>query len=354
MLFATGLAAVTGNLLGGRAADRALAPTLLATPPPGARDGHDTARPLPGRGLPARRPRRPSARLGYGAMRLTGQPGNVGSYADPAGGIALLRRAYDPGVRFVDTARAYGPGHDEELLARAFDPWPDDLLVATKVGIDKDAPTSIVSDGRPEALAAHVRESLERLRRDSLDLVYLHRPDPSVPLEESVGALHAMREQGLVPHVGLSNVNAAHVTALLPLGPVAAVQNRYSVVDRDDDALVDALAAAGVAYVPYGPLGANPLVQGAPLAADRTLRRAAARLDATASQPGRDRLAAAQRAERHARPRHHQRRPPRGERRRRRARGRPHRRCRARRPAVTADPAPPVVLAVDSWRRSGR
>jgi aryl-alcohol dehydrogenase-like predicted oxidoreductase len=223
-------------------------------------------------------------RLGYGAMRLTGQPGNFGPYADPAAGVALLRRAYDLGIRFVDTARAYGPGHNEDLIARAFAPWPDDLLVATKVGIEKPAPDDIRADGRPDAVRRGVTESLARLRRERLDLVYLHRPDPAVPIEDSVGALAELRDAGLVAHIGISNVTADQVARARAITPIAAVQNRYSPTDRQDDPLVDELGAAGIAYVPYGPLGAHPLRPGAPLADHPVLAGVAARYGATAGQ----------------------------------------------------------------------
>jgi aryl-alcohol dehydrogenase-like predicted oxidoreductase len=223
-------------------------------------------------------------RLGYGAMRLTGQPGNYGPYRDPAAGIALLRHAYDAGVRFVDTARAYGPGHNESLIAAAFDPWPDDLLVATKIGVEKPAPTDIHADGRPEAVRRGVHESLRRLRRDRLDLVYLHRPDPAVAIEDSVGALAELRDEGLIAHVGVSNVDPAQLARARGVTPIAAVQNRYSLTDRRDDPLVDELDTAGIAYVPYGPLGADPLRPGAPLAAHPVVAAVAARHGATAGQ----------------------------------------------------------------------
>jgi aryl-alcohol dehydrogenase-like predicted oxidoreductase len=223
-------------------------------------------------------------RVGYGAMRLTGRPGNFGPYADPAAGIALLRRAYDVGVRFIDTARAYGPGHNEDLIARAFAPWPDDLLVATKVGIEKPAPDDVRADGRPEAVRRGVTESLARLRRDRLDLVYLHRPDPAVPLEDSVGALAELRDAGLVAHIGISNVTADQVARARAVTTIAAVQNRYSPTDRDDDPLLDELGPAGIAYVPYGPLGAHPLRPGAPLADHPVLAAVAARHGAGAGQ----------------------------------------------------------------------
>jgi len=223
-------------------------------------------------------------RVGYGAMRLTGQPGNFGPYHDPAAGTALLRRAYELGLRFIDTARAYGPGHNEQLIAAAFDPWPEDLVVATKVGIEKPAPTNIYADGHPDAVRRGVTESLTRLRRDRLDLVYLHRPDPAVPIEDSVGALAELRDQGLIRHIGVSNIDSDQLARARAAVPISAVQNRYSLTDRADDTLVDQLAADQIAYVPYGPLGADPMRPQAPLAAHPVLFGIARRHDANATQ----------------------------------------------------------------------
>jgi aryl-alcohol dehydrogenase-like predicted oxidoreductase len=123
----------------------------------------------------------PINRLGYGAMRLTGQPGNFGPYVDWDGGQALLRRAVDLGVNFIDTAEAYGPGFNEELIASALHPYPDHLVIATKGGIDKPAPDNIRANGSPENLRRGCEASLRRLKRDRIDLYQLHRPDPQVP-----------------------------------------------------------------------------------------------------------------------------------------------------------------------------
>ncbi len=222
-------------------------------------------------------------RLGYGAMHLTGQPRNFGPYRDITAGIALLRRTYARGVRFIDTARSYGPGHNEELIARAFDPYPDDLVVATKVGVEKPAWDVIHPDGSAEAIGRGVRESLQRLRRERLDLVYLHRPDPAVPIEESVGALARLREQGLIAHIGVSNVDADQLARAQSVTEIAAVQNRYSLGDRSDDVLIDLVGEEGMLYVPYGPLGANPIAAGA-RRDDDAVSLVAARYGATAAQ----------------------------------------------------------------------
>jgi pyridoxine 4-dehydrogenase len=222
-------------------------------------------------------------RLGYGAMHLTGQPRNFGPYRDITAGIALLRRTYARGVRFIDTAHAYGPGHNEELIARAFDPYPDDLIVATKVGVEKPAWDVIHPDGSPEAIGRGVRESLQRLRRERLDLVYLHRPDPAVPIEESVGALARLREQGFIAHIGVSNVDVDQLARAQSVTDIAAVQNRYSLGDRSDDLLVDLVGEEGMLYVPYGPLGVNPIAAEA-RRNDDAVSLVAARYGATAAQ----------------------------------------------------------------------
>lgn len=221
-------------------------------------------------------------RLGFGALALTGQPGGFGPFPDTDHATSVLRRAYELGIRFVDTALAYGPGFNEELIARAFSKWPSDLLVATKVGVEKRSPTDARPVGHPKALVRQVRESAGRLKRDSLDLVYLHLPDPKVPLEDSIGALQSLRHDGLISHVGLSNVSRAQIESVLSLGPVAAVQNRYSFTHRADDLIIDELARRGIAYVPYGPLGNEP--DNAPPEKRRALNHTAERLGATPSQ----------------------------------------------------------------------
>jgi aryl-alcohol dehydrogenase-like predicted oxidoreductase len=209
-------------------------------------------------------------------MRLTGQPGNFGPYPDWEAGKALLRRAAELGVQLIDTARAYGPGWNEELVAEALHPYPAGLVVATKGGIEKTGPnpSDIRPDGRPEALERHLEESLRRLKVERIDLYYLHRPDPAVPFEAQAEALARARAAGKIRFVGLSNVSVDQLEAARAVVPVAAVQNRYNVQEDGDAAMVDLTARLGIAYVPWGPLGAAPMRQGAPLAG--TLGTAAA------------------------------------------------------------------------------
>lgn len=205
-------------------------------------------------------------RIGFGAMRLTGQPGNFGPYADWDAGKALLREAVALGVDFIDTARSYGPLWNERLVGEALAGLATPVFVASKGGIEKPTPTQVRVDGSPQALVRHAEESLRALGRDALDLYYLHRPDPSLPLEESVGALARLREAGKIRHVGVSNVTLEQLTRARAVVPVAAVQNRYNVAETESDDVLDYAAAHGIAFVPYGPLGANPMRPGAPLA----------------------------------------------------------------------------------------
>jgi len=204
------------------------------------------------------------SRLGYGAMRLTGQPGNFGPYADWEGGKRLLRRAVELGVDFFDTALPYGPGHSERIIAEAIGDRA--VVIATKGGVDKPQPGTIVTDGRPETIRAHVERSLAALGREHIDLYQLHRVDPRVPLVETVGELARLRDSGKIRFVGLSNVSIEQYRLAKTVTSIESVQNRFNVMDRGSIELVRATAADGAAFIPYGPLGANPMKPGAPLA----------------------------------------------------------------------------------------
>ncbi|MEM6256106.1 MAG: aldo/keto reductase [Cyanobacteria bacterium P01_D01_bin.156] len=204
-------------------------------------------------------------RLGYGAMRLTGQPGNFGPYADWEGGKALLRRAVELGVNFIDTAEAYGPGDNEAIIADALYPYPDNLIIATKGGIYKPAPDNIKADGSPENLRRGIEGSLQRLKRDYIDVYQLHRPDPKVPFIESVQTLAELQNEGKIRHVGLSNVSLEQLQAAQSIVPVASVQNRFSLSDRTHENLLDYCTAQNIAFIPHGSLGAHPLKPGTPL-----------------------------------------------------------------------------------------
>lgn len=205
-------------------------------------------------------------RLGYGAMRLTGQPGNFGAYADWSAGEQLLRRAVELGVNFIDTAEAYGPGFNEEIIASALYPYPEDLIIATKGGINKPAPDNIQADGRPESLRKSVKASLKRLKRDRIDLYQLHRLDPKVPFAESIGALAQLKQESKIRHIGISNVTLEQIKEARSIVDIASVQNRFSISDRSNQDILDYCTKNNIAFIPYGSLGAHPLKRGAPLA----------------------------------------------------------------------------------------
>jgi aryl-alcohol dehydrogenase-like predicted oxidoreductase len=227
----------------------------------------------------------PIHRLGYGAMRLCAQPGNFGPYPDWAGGKRLLRRAVELGVNFIDTAHPYGPGWNEELIADALAPYPPGVVVTTKGGVEKTAPDKIFADGSPVSLRRFCEGSLRRLKLERVELYQLHRPDPNVPLAESIGALGALRAEGKIRHIGLSNVTLAQVEEARRIVPIASVQNRYNLLEREDDPVLDYCAQHSIAYLPWGPLAARPFALEAPLAkASGALAQVANDLGATTGQ----------------------------------------------------------------------
>ena len=202
-------------------------------------------------------------RLGYGAMRLTGQPGNFGPYEDWQGGVALLRRAADLGIDFFDSAWSYGPETADRIVGEALE--GRNVAIATKGGVDKPAAGKIVVDGSRETLLRQIDRALVNLRRDRIDLFQLHRVDPNTPIEQSVAALAEAQADGRIRHIGLSNVTRGDLDRALTVAPIASVQNRFNMAETADADLVDHTAALGIAFIPYGPLGANPMRQGAML-----------------------------------------------------------------------------------------
>jgi pyridoxine 4-dehydrogenase len=185
------------------------------------------------------------ARMGYGAMRLTGQPGNWGPYPDPANGVRVLRRAVELGITLIDTAHAYGPGFNEALIAEALHPYPADLVITTKCGIAKVGPGIMYRDGRDKAIRTVCEASLKQLRRDVIDLLQLHWVDQDTPIEESVGAMEDLVREGKVRHIGVSNVTLLEFERARSTAPIASVQNRYSLADRTHEPIVAACTAAG-------------------------------------------------------------------------------------------------------------
>ena len=223
-------------------------------------------------------------RMGMGTMRLCGQPGNFGPFKDWEGGIRLLRKARDLGVNFFDTAHAYGPGWNETLLGEAFAGETVRPIFASKGGVEKTAPDKVFPDGRPEQLRLRCEESLKRLKVEQIDLYQLHRPDPAVPFEESVGALRQLQVEGKIHHVGLSNVTLLQLKTATNIGLIASVQNRYNLEEKDDDPVLDHCTQHGIAYLPWGPLAAKPFSKEAPLSFNPQLLMLAEAHQATATQ----------------------------------------------------------------------
>ena len=195
----------------------------------------------------------PVRRLGYGAMRITG-PGIWGPPADEAGARQLLRHVVESGVNLIDTADSYGPEVSENLIAQALAPYPDDLVIATKGGLVRPGPGRWDADGRPEHLRAALEGSLSRLRVERIDLYQLHRPDPKVPLEESIGALAELKNQGKIRHLGISNVTEDQLQRAEKITPIVSVQNRYNVVDRTSESMVDLCEQEELAFLPWAPI----------------------------------------------------------------------------------------------------
>ncbi|PYL06096.1 MAG: oxidoreductase [Verrucomicrobia bacterium] len=193
-------------------------------------------------------------RLGFGAMRITGQ-GIWGWPPDRQNALKVLRRAVDLGVNLIDTADAYGPDTSELLIAEALYPYPKGLVIATKGGLTRPGPGDWVPNGRPEHLKQAVEGILKRLRLERIDLYQLHRPDPKVPLEESVGALKEIKDAGKIRHVGLSNVNPDEIARARKIVPIVSVQNRYNIEDRKSENVLAYCEKESIGFLPWFPVG---------------------------------------------------------------------------------------------------
>ncbi|MEY4576398.1 MAG: hypothetical protein RL701_1101 [Pseudomonadota bacterium] len=202
----------------------------------------------------------PVRRLGFGAMRITGQ-GVWGEPPDREAAKAVLRRAVALGINLIDTADAYGPAVSEELIAEALHPYPHGLLIATKGGLLRGGPGNWYPDGRPEHLRAALDASLKRLRVEQIDLYQFHRPDPNVPFAESVGALAELRKAGKIRHLGLSNVDTSQLAAAQKIAPIVTVQNRYNLTDRSSEAVLEACDRANIGFIPWFPLATGDLAK---------------------------------------------------------------------------------------------
>jgi aryl-alcohol dehydrogenase-like predicted oxidoreductase len=189
-------------------------------------------------------------------MRLTGE-GIWGPPKDRTGAVAVLRRALELGVNFLDTADSYGPYVSEELIAEALFPYPRGLVIATKGGWNRPGPNQWTHDATPSHLRKAVEGSLWRLRLDCIDVYQLHIPDPVVSFDASVEALAELRNEGKIRLIGLSNVTQEHIERARKIVPIASVQNRYSFADREWDYVADYCQRNGLAFIPWFPLGAG-------------------------------------------------------------------------------------------------
>jgi pyridoxine 4-dehydrogenase len=202
----------------------------------------------------------PVNRLGFGSMQLPG-PGAFGPSRDAGSARAVLRRAVELGVTLIDTADAYGPEVAETLIGEALAPYRSEVVIATKGGFVRGRRGEWIVDGRPEHLRAAVQGSLRRLRLDRIDLYQLHRIDHRVPFDEQLGVLAALRAEGVIRHVGLSEVSVVQLLAAQRIVPIATVQNRYNLVDRGSEDVLDYCAAQGIGFIPWYPLAAGKLTQ---------------------------------------------------------------------------------------------
>ena len=212
-------------------------------------------------------------RLGFGAMRLTGE-GIWGPPANKQEAIAVLHRALELGINLIDTADSYGPEVSELLIAEALYPYPKDLVIATKGGLLRPGPGQWPPDGRPEHLREALEGSLRRLRLERIDIYQFHRPDPRVPFEDSVGELAKMRAEGKIRHVGLSNITIEQLAQAQKIVPIVTVQNHYNLASRESERMsaqqseemIDICERQGIGFIPWNPLAAGELARpGGPL-----------------------------------------------------------------------------------------
>ena len=217
-------------------------------------------------------------RLGFGTMRITGK-GIWGQPADRAEAVRVLRRAVELGINFIDTADSYGPGVSEEIIAEALYPYPANPAIATKGGFERPGPDRWVENGNPQHLRSACEGSLRRLRLDRIDLYQLHRIDPKIPMEDQLGALKDLQAEGKIRHIGLSEVSVQQIQHARTIAPIVSVQNRYSLVDRGSEDVLEYCEKEKIGFIPWFPLAAGQLSSG-----DSPIRRMAERLEAMPSQ----------------------------------------------------------------------
>jgi pyridoxine 4-dehydrogenase len=204
-------------------------------------------------------------RMGFGAMRITGQ-GIWGDPPDRAKAQAVVRRAVELGVNLIDTADSYGPEVSEKILAEALYPYPAGLVIATKGGLTRSGPGQWHRNGRPEHLRKACEGSLRRLRTERIDIYQLHAVDPAVPMEDSLGELIRLRAEGKIRHIGLSNVSVEQLQRARKLVPIVSVQNRYNLSDRASEDVLQVCAREGIGFLPWYPVAAGDLAKpGGPL-----------------------------------------------------------------------------------------
>jgi aryl-alcohol dehydrogenase-like predicted oxidoreductase len=199
-------------------------------------------------------------RFGFGAMRITGK-GIWGQPKNHAEALAVVRRAVELGINFIDTADSYGPYVSEEIIAEALYPYPDNLVIATKGGLLRPGPDQWTPDGRPEHLREALEGSLKRLRLDRIDLYQFHRIDPKVPVEESLGCLADMQKQGKIRHIGLSNVNVQELKQAQQVATIVSVQNLYNLTNRTSEEVVDTTRQQNIGFIPWFPLATGDLAK---------------------------------------------------------------------------------------------
>ena len=216
-------------------------------------------------------------RLGFGAMRVCG-PNVWGPPRDRAHALQVLRRAYELGANFFDTADSYGPHVDEELIAEALHPYPKDLVIATKGGLVRPRPGAWPEDGRPEHLKQAIDGSLKRLKLERIDLYQLHAIDPKVPLEDSLGPLVNAQRAGKIRHIGVSNFSVAELERARKVAKIVSVQNEYNLDNRASDDVVDHCEKLGIAFLPWYPLGAGGVIR------NSRVKEASRRFNATPAQ----------------------------------------------------------------------
>lgn len=204
-------------------------------------------------------------RLGFGAMRITGE-GIWGEPENPEEAKAVLRRALELGINMIDTADSYGPDVSERLIGEALSPYPEDVLIATKGGLVRPGPGNWQTNGRPEHLREACEGSLKRLNLETIDLYQLHRIDPEVPAEESLGILSELRDEGKIRHIGLSEVGVEEIKNAQEIIPIVSVQNRYNLTNRGSEEVLDYCEQEGIGFIPWFPLATGKLTEdGGPL-----------------------------------------------------------------------------------------